>query len=183
METIDREFRPPEWVIREGFESVFNTIEIENKTKEALFNDFKDVFRSGDSRKGEKVVFSRLKEIKWIWKEFDKWHETFASEGRWPPMWYVFAAVKDINNKHHKRDKCRLLACHLSATIYILARYHQGKDLAIDDPSQWNWQIATSGEDPIENEFAEKYNLGLTKNLPPFFPGDRNRLRLRRSRS
>lgn len=74
---------------------------------------------------------------------------------------------------------CKLLARELAANTYCLIHYYQGQDLIQDGLCKNHcWQV-TGGIDPIEKEFEEKFNNGVIKDLPPYFPGDRNRLRLK----
>ncbi|MBI3584014.1 MAG: hypothetical protein HY096_08700 [Nitrospinae bacterium] len=68
---------------------------------------------------------------------------------------------------------CRLLSHTLTMTTYSLVRYYQIQELLQNSIHRYIIRISSAG-DLIKDEFAEKYNRGEIKDLPPYFPGDRN---------
>lgn len=72
--------------------------------------------------------------------------------------------------KSQDEARCRLLAHTLWMTIYT----HRNC-VAMQKDGVWLFETRPgSEEDPIERDFAERFNRGELKDqLPPFFPGDR----------
>lgn len=80
--------------------------------------------------------------------------------------------------RSQEEAKCKLLAHTLAMTTYTLIHYHKGKETLGDTVVVWKWEVSVPGADPIEAEFARQFDPNAMKNLPPYFPGDRNGLHL-----
>jgi hypothetical protein len=78
-----------------------------------------------------------------------------------------------------EQDLCRLLAQHLSSTVYNLIAFHQGRAVAGSGLLRYRWEVLTDG-DPLALEQAAAFNRGTSEAIPPYFPGDGSRLRLTR---
>jgi hypothetical protein len=77
-------------------------------------------------------------------------------------------------------DLSRLLARHLRATCDNLVPYHQGLVIRGHELLRYRWEVEAPAGDPVAAAFAERFNQGMSETIPPFFPGDGSRLRLRR---
>jgi len=75
-------------------------------------------------------------------------------------------------------DRCRLLAHHLRATVHNLIPYHQGLAVQAHGLLKYRWEVTPPGDEPWAADFAESFNRGESSRIPPYFPGDRCRLRL-----
>jgi len=78
-------------------------------------------------------------------------------------------------------DCCRLLAHHLRATVHNLIPYHQGLAVQAHGLFKYRWLVAAPGDEPAAADFADRFNCGESTRIPPYFPGDRSRLRLVRA--
>lgn len=106
----------------------------------------------------------RFKEVI-SWEEFKPFVESKYKE------------VLEENKDRAREDLCKLLAHTLTMTIYTLIHYYQGIDLIQANSHEHYWRVG--GFDPIEKEFADKFNRGETTDFPPYFPGDRSGLILK----
>jgi len=78
-------------------------------------------------------------------------------------------------------DCCRLLAHHLRSTVHNLIPYHQGLSVQAHGLYKYRWTVFAPGDEPPAADFAESFNRGDSTRIPPYFPGDRSRLRLVRA--
>lgn len=90
---VDEGFKSAKWVIREAFDKVMQSVEISDEKKEALFNSFQEVHRSGNPRKEEEAVITHLLNTSWKWLEYEKWNEIFKQRQQWPYMWQHYESL------------------------------------------------------------------------------------------
>lgn len=80
----------------------------------------------------------------------------------------------------HHRQRCRLLAHTIQARTYILRRAMDYIALSEDSTQTRYMALEFAGDDTLEETIAQELGEQVWQQLPPFFPGDRTRIRLKR---
>lgn len=91
-----------------------------------------------------------------------KWHDLK------PEVIYRHNMQRSFLNEKKEESKCRLLAHTITMTKYSTGNDYQREGTRFTDV-----QADVIGDCEVEAKFAEKFNQGRIKGLPPFFPGDR----------
>ncbi|BBF84902.1 hypothetical protein DLM_1278 [Aquitalea magnusonii] len=87
--------------------------------------------------------------------------------------------LSDYRVEHH-RQRCRLLVHTIQARTYILRRAMDYIALSEDSTQTRYMVLEFSGDDTLEEEIAQELGDQVWQQLPPLFPGDRTRIRLKR---
>jgi hypothetical protein len=92
---VDKDFSAAEWVIKEAFDQITESIDISEVTRENLYRAFRTAHKSGDTRKEERAVINCLSKSGWKWEDYDLWSERFKKEQTWPSMWQYYLLVEE----------------------------------------------------------------------------------------
>lgn len=74
-----------------------------------------------------------------------------------------------------KEEKIRILCHTTTMTIYSL---RDNSNRGAQTPPGFKYIANNITDCPVEGQFAQAYNLGKIKKIPPFFPGDRTSMRM-----
>ena len=84
-------------------------------------------------------------------------------------------ALNDLRREYERekpKARCHILVHTIITTAYRKRDAHQRKGSSYR-PKGVNLRAVSGGGCPIEEEFADKFNTGMIRGLPPYFPGDR----------
>ena len=86
-------FKSADWVIKDAFDKVMNSVECSQNTKQNLLESFTNAHQSGDPRAADNTVIQHLAGSGWVWHEFDQWAKEFSRRGKWPMMWNTYPSL------------------------------------------------------------------------------------------
>lgn len=163
-------------LIQEGFNSVMHNFEACSELKVKYLTDFTAAFKSGDPKKEKQAVLLNFKDTNWKWIEFEQWNAEFKKSQVWPKSWrFVFYSDDDDIEQIDYDKVLQLLHLTISSKIYILVRKYQFDNI-MQNGINVKFEVRNDGTCLIERKFADLFNSAQTQDLPPYFPGDRNRI-------
>lgn len=122
--------------------------------------------------RGRKPAPIRVEELSQAFLEGISWEELA------PLALEKYRVFLDRCHAGREGDLCRLLACHLRATMHNLIPYYQGLAIRDNGLLKYRWEIITAEGEPLAGELAARFHAGDLAWLPPYFPGDQSRLQL-----
>lgn len=173
---------PEDTIYQEAFAKTTHTITAPQDALQGLFCDHRVALFLGSPRDCDKAAVDYLAGSGWTWGEFDRWNEEFSRRTMWPYMWSALKgeALEGWQVRRKEKAKCALLSHTITMSFYVLRNYYQHRAFieARGRSFDVNRDMRVSAIDgcQIEAEFSQRFNVGKTVDLPPFFPGDRSDL-------
>ncbi|WP_189460709.1 hypothetical protein [Jeongeupia chitinilytica] len=150
-----------------------STVDCAEETKMRLLKALDKHLISGSSHdQMERAFCNVLSGTEWSWRWLEEWKIRFSQEGRLPYMWDSL--------KVSKRNAAGLLVHSMVMRIGELSRAGNFESLLQRSPDDWILRFALLGC-AVEQSVAESTGGPSLDGLPPFFPGDRTRLRCSRN--
>lgn len=148
----------------------------------ALFAAWASAHTKGDPRAENKALSAALKDTDWRWPWFDASAEGFDQDGEWPHMW-LREGLETEKARAEVQPRCVILAHTLSMTAY---RMRDMADDAMKDLARrrGGYRLSVVAGCPVEARVAAQHaasiEAGDMSRLPPFFPGDRTTIAIKR---
>lgn len=166
------QFCPSRADVEEGFHQIMSTVICADEVKSRLLEKLDKCLIQGDGHNEISAAFNGvLKGHEWSWPWLEEWQAKFASAARLPYLWDSL--------KMTKQNAASLLGHSIIMRIYSIGRARDALNSMQCSPNRWELIFLFLGC-PVEQEIAESTGHACLENLPPFFPGDRTRIRCRR---
>ncbi|WP_375591735.1 hypothetical protein [Chitiniphilus eburneus] len=163
------DFCPSRQDVELGFGDVMGTVECPDEAKARVLELFDTALCRGDARQAVDAIRATLDEFGWRWPWCEQWADEFAHMRQYPYMW-----------KSPRPDDlatCVLLEHTLSSRIYAIGHIKQYRESLAYEPQRWRLEYSHIGC-PVEVAISQAVGPARLDAAPPFFPGDRTRLRL-----
>lgn len=161
-------FCPPRHLVELGFNQIMADVICPESVRVSLLEKIDAWIIAGNDFRSACIAAKNLfSGIEWTWAWHQFWEARFKAQAILPYLW------------QDKISKPALLWHSIEHRIHMLVRAEDGRQSQIDAPGRWELIYAYAGCE-VEQQIAEENGAASFERLPPFFPGDRTRIRLKR---
>ena len=166
------DFARPAALCREAWEKVAGPARLPTALREAWIA----ANGTGDPRQEVKALAEGLRGVAWSWPWFATWQRDFDARGALPYIW-------ESNDYRLRPERARvaILAHTLNTVLGALDRASGLPELA---ERRGGYRLVVIAGCPVEADVASRYaqriEAGDLSTVPPFFPGDRTSLTVKR---
>lgn len=175
---------PTRECVEQGFWEIVTDIECPKDVKIAALSALDSAILTGDPKLEVQAIINTIGQTDWHWHWFDKWAVRFNEMQEWPYLWKSLRLCHTLTSSDGIASKnfsmCELLTNTILHKIYTTSRVRDYLVLQADGLANRELSLAFAGC-PIEEGIIQALNPNIIDgDTPPFFPGDRTRLRTKR---
>lgn len=169
---------------KSAFSFVMDQTSVSTQLRNLFFPLWNYTMLTGDTNLNP-LALAILTETHWEWGHHHKWFEVFAEDKQWPYMWRQDRSnyphmVRYSATQQMRKARVELLAHYLFGVTANVMRFERSRGYlrkrGIDVYPVQDCPIEYS----VARDFAEFVNPDDWTTWPPYFPGDRNSISLKR---